>query len=111
MNKVCSYQGHEFGAHYLDSVCISGYLWDADSGDADCLTIGGEIPCPECNHKEWLQYDKDGVMEKGWIAAEDGEPRTGNYFKTAELRYEKDRRTLVRWWNQGYDSHGQEKPK
>ena len=53
---MCDYQGYEFGAgSYPDSVCIDGYLWDADSGDACddgwCYTLGGEIPCPQCNAK------------------------------------------------------------
>lgn len=51
----CGYQGYEFGATYRDSVCLDGYLWDADSGEAApggegwLYTHGGEIPCPECN--------------------------------------------------------------
>ena len=31
---MCEYQGHELGAAYLDSCCIDGYLWDADSSEA-----------------------------------------------------------------------------
>ena len=30
---MCDYQGHEFGASYLDSICIDGFLWDADACD------------------------------------------------------------------------------
>ena len=54
----CAYQGYEFGASYLDSVCIDGYLWDADSGHSDPAgdgwryTSGGVIPCPLCRFKE-----------------------------------------------------------
>lgn len=54
MRKGCDYQGHEFGAkEYPDSVCIDGFLWDADSGES-CeggwkYTHGGEIRCPKCN--------------------------------------------------------------
>jgi len=55
--KKCDYQGREFGAPYLDSVCIDGWLWDADSGSEgpDGTWIydhGGPdtgIPCPKCN--------------------------------------------------------------
>lgn len=25
---ACDYQGYDFGAHYIDSQCIDGYLWD-----------------------------------------------------------------------------------
>ncbi len=55
----CDYQGYEFGAPYLDSVCIDGYLWDADSGCPDptgefgwLYDHGGELPCPCCRFKE-----------------------------------------------------------
>ena len=65
----CDYQGHEFGAHYLDSVCIEGYLWDADSGDADGLTNGGDLPCPQCNGREWKRYHADSVIEDAYQTA------------------------------------------
>lgn len=56
MTRGCDYQGYEFGASYLDSVCIDGYLWDADSGystdDGWMYTKGGEDPCPLCNFKQ-----------------------------------------------------------
>lgn len=61
--RGCDYQGHEFGASYPDSVCIDGYLWDADSGDACedgwCYTIGGEIPCPKCNAEAYAEYHRE----------------------------------------------------
>ena len=60
---MCDYQGHEFGATYPDSVCIDGFLWDADSGDACgegwCYTNGGEIPCPQCNAEKHADYLRD----------------------------------------------------
>jgi hypothetical protein len=50
---MCDYIGNEFGASYPDSVCIDGYLWDADSGYPSdggwVYTFGGDIPCPQCN--------------------------------------------------------------
>ena len=52
----CDYRGRDFGASYIDSCCIDGYLWDLDSGDSDSLWIGGDIPCPECNHDAWIEY-------------------------------------------------------
>lgn len=62
---MCDYQGHEFGATYPDSVCIDGFLWDADSGDADgdgwCYTNGGEIPCPKCNAEAHREHYADEV--------------------------------------------------
>jgi hypothetical protein len=51
----CPYQGYEFGANYLDSVCIGGKLWDADSGHGTdegwMYDSGGEKPCPLCRFK------------------------------------------------------------
>jgi hypothetical protein len=65
----CDYQGHEFGAHYPDSVCIEGYLWDADSGDADGLANGGDLPCPQCNHSVWRDYHADNYFSDGYERA------------------------------------------
>lgn len=61
----CGYQGYEFGAHYLDSICCDGYLWDADSGDGNYLDNGGDIPCPKCNKKAWLDYYRDEIIDCG----------------------------------------------
>ena len=53
--KMCDYQGYEFGAGlYPDSVCIDGFLYDAD----DCDDKGNiylhkneeKKPCPKCNN-------------------------------------------------------------
>jgi hypothetical protein len=69
---MCDYQGYEFGAHYLDSVCIDGYLWDADSGDSDVggwvHTNGGDLPCPQCNSATWKAYVRDDIAEQAFIA-------------------------------------------
>lgn len=51
---MCNYAGHEFGSAYPDSVCIDGFLWDADSHDGDVLTQGGEWACPRCNTSQML---------------------------------------------------------
>ena len=57
----CDYMGREFGAHYLDSCCINGYLWDLDSCEepGGPLYSGGDIPCPDCNKDEYIQYMSD----------------------------------------------------
>lgn len=64
---MCDYQGHEFGASYPDSVCIDGFLWDADSGyacgDDWCYTNGGEIPCPKCNAEAYATYCREANEE------------------------------------------------
>lgn len=66
----CAYQGYEFGAHYPDSVCIQGMLWDADSGEADGdgwrYSNGGDIPCPHCNHVAWAECALEDAGEKGF---------------------------------------------
>lgn len=63
-------KGMSLGASYPDSVCIDGYLWDADSGDACddgwCYTNGGEIPCPKCNTEAYAEYFReDDEYQKG----------------------------------------------
>lgn len=63
---MCNYQGYEFGGGYLDSVCIEGYLWDADSGDGDLLTFGGDLPCPSCNRAEWMAYHREDIIGIGY---------------------------------------------
>lgn len=64
MSASCGYQGHEFGAHYPDSLCIEGYLWDADSCDGEGgLTSGGEIPCPSCNTAAHLEHIREQIQE------------------------------------------------
>ena len=67
---MCDYEGYEFGGGYLDSTCIDGYLWDMDSSDDEgMLSSGGDIPCPKCNSKAFLDYAKEDV-ECG-VGAED----------------------------------------
>lgn len=75
---MCGYTGHEFGAHYPDSVCIDGFLWDADSGDDDGLTHGGEWACPRCNSDRFIrdaaeEYSTGSCgfsMGRAWVEAE-----------------------------------------
>lgn len=62
---MCGYTGHEFGASYPDSVCIDGYLWDADSGDEDGLSHGGEWACPRCNTRVMLENARDEAIDGG----------------------------------------------
>jgi hypothetical protein len=64
---MCNYMGQDFGACYPDSVCIDGFLWDADSGNADpsgdgwIYDNGGEIPCPACNEKTAARYSGKSI--------------------------------------------------
>lgn len=68
--ETCQYQGYEFGANYLDSVCIDGMLWDADSGYADpngegwCYTHGGDIPCPLCHFKAAVSRHAEYLLQE-----------------------------------------------
>lgn len=61
----CDWQGHAFGATYEDATCIDGYLWDLDSCDepGGTLSIGGDIPCPQCNEAARDAYFADGDEE------------------------------------------------
>jgi hypothetical protein len=54
----CGYEGSHFGAYYPDATCIDGYLWDMDSCDepGGGLHRGGDIGCPSCNTKQFLEY-------------------------------------------------------
>jgi hypothetical protein len=62
---MCGYQGYEFGASYPDSVCIDGLLWDADSGDEEGLTNGGDLPCPCCSTEGYLSYALEQAKDGG----------------------------------------------
>lgn len=62
---MCDYCGHEFGASYPDSVCIDGYLWDADSCDDDGFTHGGEWACPRCNTRRMLEEAREEAISGG----------------------------------------------
>jgi hypothetical protein len=57
---MCDYTGHEFGASYPDSVCIKGYLFDADS---DGCSHGGEWACPRCNTAQMLADAREEAEE------------------------------------------------
>lgn len=60
---ACDYEGHDFGASYIDTCCIDGYLWDLDSCDepGGPLFGGGDMPCPKCNTLEYLEHAKEEV--------------------------------------------------
>lgn len=105
----CGYQGYEFGAHYPDSICCEGYLWDADSGFDGYLDNGGDIPCPQCNRAEWLDYYRSEIIE---IGEEQGfedhhHPRTVKYGGFPEVirsdiaAMRKARRWIKRGWYRG----------
>jgi len=73
---MCGYTGHEFGACYPDSVCIDGFLWDADSGDEGGLTQGGDWACPRCNTARFIE-DAAEEYSDGSCGASMGRPWCG----------------------------------
>lgn len=104
----CGYQGYEFGAHYPDSLCCDGYLWDADSGDEMGMDNGGDIPCPVCNRKQWMAFYRNEIIECGMEQADRKRgPKTVKYGGFPEpIRGDaKAMRTIRRWlrrvWYQG----------
>ncbi|WP_299073402.1 hypothetical protein [uncultured Paraglaciecola sp.] len=102
---MCDYQGYEFGAHYPDSVCIDGYLWDADSGGSDengetYLDSGGVLPCPECNSKSYVRYMAEDWNESGFCSYE--HPFTTKMIKNHVPTNQKHlRRQARRHWFKG----------
>lgn len=61
----CGYQGYEFGAgRYPDSLCVGGWLYDADDCDEDqnLYEPMDSIPCPMCNVKEAISRYKDDFL-------------------------------------------------
>lgn len=55
----CDYQGYEFGAgNYPDSVCVDGFLFDADNCDSggNLYDPMEEIPCPICQRAEAIHW-------------------------------------------------------
>jgi len=101
----CGYQGYEFGAHYPDSICIDGYLWDADSGFEGYLDNGGDIPCPACNREKWLSYYRTEIIDCGGEEAERRRgPRTVKYggFPEVIRNDKKAMRKIKRWLRRGW---------
>lgn len=51
--KGCDYQGYEFGAGaYPDSICVDGFLHDADSDYVN----EDRVPCPMCDREAAIQW-------------------------------------------------------
>jgi hypothetical protein len=101
----CDYSGREFGACYDDSVCIDGYLWDADDCDAEGnLYSGGDIPCPQCNHGEWLRYCGENIENDGYFAYEDDGEKEEDcpFFEGCKLKYPEDWKVFREYWMKGY---------
>ncbi|MBE8578695.1 hypothetical protein [Vibrio sp. OPT18] len=96
----CDYVGHDFGARYLDSTCIDGYLWDMDSGGFDELSgagyydHGGDIPCPNCNEKKYVKsYISDHLIEEGYNSV--SKPLTTKKIKNVLRKWPSNRRRMA----------------
>ncbi|WP_341268760.1 hypothetical protein [Morganella morganii] len=72
----CNYAGYEFGAHYPDSQCIDGVLWDMDAcdGSGNLYEPMTYIPCPKCNTQAWLDNFRWEFINDGACAGSDGAP-------------------------------------
>ncbi len=106
MSDTCDYEGYEFGGGYIDSTCIKGWLWDLDSCEepGGPLYSGGEIPCPQCRHDDWLTQVAEGVNEDGWTAGYSDEPITDCPHPKEGAKYHQDSDGAVfRYaWLEGY---------
>lgn len=97
----CSEEFQWFGAHYPDAQCVDGYLWDLDSYEDGYLTSGGDYPCPYCNAREFMEYLKDDIEEKGWVSFTEGEaPMDNPYLKGSRFPHLTDQ--FQRMWSEGY---------
>lgn len=101
----CDYQGYEFGANYPDSVCVDGFLWDADSGysqdDGWVYTSGGDIPCPQCNPRAWRQWAKEDVFSDAYDRASKGWPvfRRGKRGHACAFFLQQLKGLIFYWWD------------
>lgn len=105
-NKLgCDYVGHDFGAHYPDSTCIDGYLWDMDSGGTDAdgdsyLDSGGDMPCPKCNPKKFVRYIAEDIVDSGYECFE--HPLTTKMIKNPLSKLPSNKRRMaMRYWRSG----------
>ncbi|MFB1078161.1 hypothetical protein [Photobacterium damselae] len=97
---MCNYQGSHFGAWYDDACCIDGYLWDLDSGSDGMLDIGGDIPCPQCNLKQYVKYLEDEYRDDGYFSVD--HPFTTKQIKNVmEKLPSNHRRIAKKFWRAG----------
>lgn len=103
----CGYIGHDFGAAYPDSQCYGGRLYDLDNCDngGNLYEPLDYIPCPECEHEEWLEMQREDIETQGWVAAEEGKPKESCPFPAKATRYPKDGEWYKAAWLKGYDTH------
>ncbi|ENZ0347026.1 hypothetical protein ACGAPV_000741 [Morganella morganii] len=78
-NKIslgCNYAGYDFGAHYIDSQCFDGVLYDMDACDesGNLYEPLQYIPCPRCNTQAWLDNFRSEFIEDGISHGLNGKP-------------------------------------
>lgn len=62
--KGCGIKFSFFGALYPHAVCLDGYLYDMDSWDGEGYSIGGDVPCPICNTRKFIElFGENDVFE------------------------------------------------
>lgn len=100
----CGYSGHEFGASYPDSQCFGGVLYDMDNCDdrGRIYEPRYHVPCPSCNHVEWLETHKEEIEMMGWTAFESGTEESRCPFPEAAKLYPQDGQKLKEWWIAGW---------
>lgn len=103
----CDYMGHDFGAHYIDSECRDGFLWDLDAcdGSGNLYQPLEEIPCPKCNSQAWLKNYR-------WLFINDGANhgctglsfnKIGRFYIPGEIRAKRGAvKKIYRWLKRGY---------
>ncbi|KLI66946.1 hypothetical protein VVYB158_15350 [Vibrio vulnificus CladeA-yb158] len=102
---MCDYSGYDFGAHYPDSCCIDGYLWDLDSGGVDdfgnsYLDNGGYMPCPQCNAKQRVNYQAEDIENDGYESL--NHPLTTKMVKNVMGKIPSNKRRMaMRYWRKG----------
>ncbi|WP_273803554.1 hypothetical protein [Providencia rettgeri] len=109
-NKVqvaCDYQGYDFGAHYIDSQCIDGYLWDLDAcdGSGNLYEPLETIPCPKCNADAWLENYRWLFISDGANHGSTGLPfsKIGCLYINDEIRARPGAvKKIYRWLKRGY---------
>jgi hypothetical protein len=99
--RSCGYEGSDFGANYPDSVCIDGYLWDADVCDGGGMLTGGpQMPCPQCQPNDYIRYNQDSIESEGYDSFDkpNSDPSRPSRLKHLPAN---QRRLVRRFWRRG----------
>lgn len=101
----CSPVLADSGAGEIEDACIGGYLWDSASVDeSGPYAVGGDEPCPVCNHARWLARCEPVARRMGIEAAERGEGVETNPYPFA-ARFLSDGHQLHQWWDAGWTAY------